>query len=228
MRKYSAILSLCLFVLFTFLPLQKTYAKATPGFQQIDLATLYWVYFGIPFPKSSGISPTTKVNVPTPIITQAPNAGTSATLTPTPTKPPTLISTRTSLPTATLTPQLTRTTAMDPTETMLMQGINQYRASQGLGPVANDPHTCSFAQTRANEIGNGFNHDGFNNRVSNKTLPYPSYHQVTENIAETQDPNQVVTLWVNSPGHAENMRQDTPYVCVKWSGNFYAYEGWRP
>jgi uncharacterized protein YkwD len=109
-----------------------------------------------------------------------------------------------------------------------MNAINDYRKSQGLSAVKTDPYTCSFAKIRAQEITQGFNHDGFSNRITSHTLPYPTYHQVTENIAMTSDYKRVVTLWINSPGHAENMRRDTPYVCVESSGNYYAYEGWRP
>ncbi len=113
-------------------------------------------------------------------------------------------------------------------EQYFIDQINKYRAQNNLGPVKTDSYTCDFAKVRAKEITTGFNHDGFTNRVNSKTLPYPSYHQITENIAMTSNYTQVVTMWINSPGHAENMRQDTPYVCVESSGNYFAYEGWRP
>lgn len=120
------------------------------------------------------------------------------------------------------------TTSSDPKVTYMMNAINKYRTSLGLSSVKTDSYTCNFAKIRAKEITTDFSHDGFNQRVNNHTLPYPSYSQITENIAMTQDYKQVVQLWINSPGHAENMRQDTPYVCVQYSGNYYAYEGWRP
>jgi uncharacterized protein YkwD len=110
----------------------------------------------------------------------------------------------------------------------IMNQINTYRKSLGLSEVQTDPYTCNFATTRAKEISTGFNHDGFNNRLNNHTLPYPGYYTITENIAETSNYQQVETLWQNSPGHAENMRADTPYVCVESFGNDYAYEGWKP
>lgn len=109
-----------------------------------------------------------------------------------------------------------------------MQKINEYRSSQGLAGVKTDSYTCGFAATRAEEITRSFNHDGFSNRINSRTLPYPSYRKVTENIAMTSDYKQVVTMWINSSGHAENMRQDTPNVCVAKFGSYYAYEGWRP
>jgi uncharacterized protein YkwD len=106
--------------------------------------------------------------------------------------------------------------------------INAYRAQNGLGPVSTNSEVCSFAAIRAQEIASDFSHNGFTNRINSKTLPYSSYHEVTENIAMNSDASQIVTMWINSPGHAENMRKDTPYVCVAQSGNYFAYEGWHP
>lgn len=109
-----------------------------------------------------------------------------------------------------------------------LEQINDYRRSQGLSSVRPEPNTCSFAVSRTQEIISAFNHDGFTGRINNKTLPYPNYHFVTENIARNSNYQEVVKEWINSPGHAANMRADTPFVCVKSSGNFYVYEGWKP
>lgn len=110
----------------------------------------------------------------------------------------------------------------------IMNAINDYRKSQGLSSVKTDTYTCDFAKVRAKEIESDFNHDGFKDRINSKTLPYPTYSAVTENLAQTSDYKKVVNLWINSSGHAENMRKDTPYVCVEQNGTYYAYEGWRP
>ncbi len=113
-------------------------------------------------------------------------------------------------------------------KTYIMLAINNYRLSRGLSEVQIDPYTCALAKTRAQEISREFNHDGFKNRINNNLLPYPTYSEVTENIASTSDFKRVVDLWINSPGHAENMRKNTPYVCVENYGMYYVYEGWRP
>lgn len=110
----------------------------------------------------------------------------------------------------------------------LIDQVNAYRASQGLGPVQVSTETCNFASTRAQEITTNFSHDGFNSRLSGGTLPYAHWTAVTENIAETANPQSVVQLWINSPEHAANMRADTPYVCIQQNGNYYAYEGMKP
>ncbi len=97
-----------------------------------------------------------------------------------------------------------------------------------MSQVSENTETCAFASARANEISSNFNHDGFTNRVNSNTLPYPTYSTVAENIAMNSDASQVVPGWINSPGHAENMLKDVPFGCVKNSGNYFAFEAWRP
>lgn len=120
------------------------------------------------------------------------------------------------------------TPSSDEVKSYIMSAINDYRRSQGLSEVKTDPYTCDFAKVRAEEISKSFSHSGFNARVQNKTLPYPSYSTVTENIAMNSDYKKVVSAWINSSGHAANMRANTPNVCVEKFNNFYAYEGWKP
>lgn len=117
------------------------------------------------------------------------------------------------IPSATASPQIN-------SHKTIMDKVNDYRATQGLSPVVEDPNTCNYAQLRANELTTNFSHDG--------TQPPYSYSVVTENIAMTSNPDEVVDMWINSPGHAENMRRDTPYVCVRNIGAYFAYEGWKP
>jgi len=106
--------------------------------------------------------------------------------------------------------------------------INEYRASQGISAAQPNAETCSFARTRAGEISSNFNHDSFTQKISSNTLPYPSYSLVTENIAMTGNFMDAVNIWLNSGPHAENMRKDTPFICVEQNGNYFAYEGWKP
>ena len=139
---------------------------------------------------------------------------------------PTIFLRPTAVPSITLTSSPANTG--DIIQNYIMSGINSYRKSLGLSEVKTDSYSCSFARTRAQEISTAFNHDGFTNRVNSRTLPYPSYSLITENIAMNPDYKNVVGAWINSAPHAENMRRDTPYVCVEKYGNYYAYEGWRP
>lgn len=158
--------------------------------------------------------------------TPTPSQAVVSLVTPTQVPTPTPTPTPTSIPPQS-TPVQVLSSQEDP-KIFIMNAINAYRAQFNLSPVKTDSYTCDFAKIRAQEISTNFNHDGFNNRINSNTLPYPSYKYVNENIAMTSDYKEVVKLWENSPGHAENMRADTTYVCVEASGNYYAYEGWKP
>ncbi len=161
-----------------------------------------------------------RVRRPTPTSTLQPTSTPIPTPTPTATPSPTPTKAKpTSTPAPTSSPSI---------PDYLLNKVNDYRKSNGLPAVNSNSETCSFAATRAKEISTSFNHDGFTNRINNHTLPYASYHQITENIAMNSDYRGVVDQWINSPGHAENMKKDTPFVCIAKYGNYYAYEGWKP
>lgn len=166
-----------------------------------------------------------------PTITTSP----MSTLTPTPTLTATItpaVSPRPSItPTSRLKPKVVLTSAPAPEVSVkddMMNEINSYRKSQGLSIVTIDSNACNFAVTRVGEIVSNFNHDGFTNRLNSHTLPYPTYTSVTENIAMNSNYRNVVNEWINSSGHAANLRADTTYACIGQSGNYYAYEGWKP
>lgn len=110
----------------------------------------------------------------------------------------------------------------------ILDQVNQYRAKYGLNKVIENAAACAFARLRLEEVAQQFNHDGFQNRIKSGTLPYPDYSRVTENLAKTNASENVVPMWSNSPAHAANMREDTPYVCIARSGEYYVYEGWKP
>ncbi len=109
----------------------------------------------------------------------------------------------------------------------LIAEINNYRQSHGLAAVKTDPYTCNFAKIRVQEISAEFNHNGFYNRVQSKTLPYPSYRLVIENLAWAPSGQNVVNMWINSATHAANMLKNTSFVCVENYGDYYALEGWK-
>lgn len=176
------------------------------------------------FPTGSTSSPTptpTRSMTPTPTVTNQVSPTPTRIATPTPTRAPSPTPTPTSVP-------VSGSVTLDSIQIYILNAINNYRASLNLYKVKADPYTCNFAKVRAQEISTSFNHDGFRNRVNNRTLPYPSYSKITENIAMTSNYQNVVNMWINSAGHAANMRADTPYVCVAKYGNYYAYEGWKP
>ena len=131
-------------------------------------------------------------------------------------------------PTILPTSQPTQTPQLSNVSTYILNGVNEYRTSLDLSPIQASKETCAFAAIRAQEISHGFNHNGFYERVKNHTLPYSWWTHATENIAEAPDYHEIVKLWKNSPEHAANMRDNTPYVCIEQYGPYYAYEGMRP
>ncbi len=170
------------------------------------------------------------------IAQQAMPAVQSATITAT--KPAELLPITTIEQTPTVIPKIAPTIIPTPTpvttnlttevKTDIMNEINTYRATKGLSAVHVSGETCAFAKLRAEEISKNFNHDGFNHRVATKTLPYAHWSKVSENLATTPNYKEVVTLWKNSPAHAANLREPTPFVCIEQFGNYYAYEGMHP
>lgn len=146
----------------------------------------------------------------------------------TPTSKPTDIPTLTPEPATIEVSNVSNTTNSSNIGLNLMNQINEFRSGKGLAPLSTDGYTCAFATLRAQEISNSFNHDGFNQRINDKSLPYPSYSSIAENIAMNSDPNQVVQKWIESSGHNENMSKNVPYGCVGTNGNYYSFEAWAP
>jgi len=177
-----------------------------------------------------------------PKIVQVLNPSPTSLPTPTPTLSPIPSPTPTATPSPTITPTPTKT-IVSPTKAPvesapvvssgdtaleLMKQINDFRAGKGLGSFSTDGYTCSFAVTRAKEIESDFSHSGFRNRIDGKSLPYPSFTGISENIAMNSDPNAVVQGWIDSPGHNENLSNSHAHACVGKSGNNYAFESWNP
>lgn len=109
----------------------------------------------------------------------------------------------------------------------LITKVNEFRKSKGLTAVKTNMQTCNFAQIRAKEAAESFTHEGFYNRISSKTLPYPRYRLVTENLAWAPKNQDAVQMWVNSPTHAANMLKNINFACIKKQGDYYAFEGLR-
>ncbi len=191
--------------------------------------TIFWAGISLFFPPpvlSQRVvtpTPTPHKEILRPTVTAAPSP-----LAPTPTEeakpvvyvPPTA--------TPTQTPVIMNVVSSGSGEQGMLDAVNRYRSSQGLAAVSEDGNTCAFANTRAGEVSGSFSHDGFQNRVNNHTLPYPSYHLVVENIAMNSNQDDVVNSWINSPTHAENLRANTQFACIGRSGDYYAYEAWQP
>lgn len=181
-----------------------------------------------------GIIPTPQPTS-TPVLSPSPGPTSTSNVAITPSPVPTLISTpvptfvTTSVPTSVSTPVSTIVpTSGGPPGDFLMAEINNFRRSKGLASVSTDPYTCNFAGIRVKEISASFNHDGFTSRLNSHTLPYSSYRLVVENIAKNGNFQDVVKMWINSPGHAKNLLADVSLGCIENSSNYFVYEGWKP
>lgn len=196
------------------------------------IALLFLIAFLTRFSLSSSkqiSQASTKENIPTqptasPYPTQPPQP--TPTSTPTPTTPmpiyttpptPTYVTPPTFTPTPTTAPILP---SLD-VSSYLISEVNRYRTSLGLGPVQTSSATCDFALIRAQEISINFSHDGFH-------IPYATMSHATENLAQTSNYQDVVPMWIGSTTHAENLRADTPFACIKQYGDYYAFEGMKP
>lgn len=196
------------------------------------------VKFVVRFPWNS--SKTTQIAIITPVVPAAiPTIIPTLTPTAIPSSTPTLT------PTATPTPEPQKTIVSEnlgereqksdvpdssggeTVDQYLMRKMNEYRTQNGMPEIGSDEKTCEFAMTRAREIASDFSHAGFRSRIDSNSLPYPNYGYVNENIAQNSDFTRVIDSWIKSPGHAENMRQNLSTACIRHSGEYYVFEGWR-
>lgn len=86
--------------------------------------------------------------------------------------------------------------------------VNRERAAQGLSALTADPAVASAAQVRAREQEQSFSHTRPNGQSAFTALSEANagYRGAGENIAMGQTtPAQVMTDWMNSPGHRSNI-----------------------
>lgn len=86
--------------------------------------------------------------------------------------------------------------------------VNEERAKEGLAPLTVDEQTGKAATVRAKEIQTNFSHTRPNGSSFSTVLSenQVSYRGAGENIAWGQKtPEEVVTGWMNSPGHRANI-----------------------
>jgi uncharacterized protein YkwD len=94
------------------------------------------------------------------------------------------------------------------------QGVNGYRISHGLRPLALNPLISQVATAHSREMAGGeipFGHDGFQQRVRTLKQSF-SFSKVAENIGYNMgyaDPaSKAVNSWLHSPKHLENIEDD--------------------
>jgi len=105
--------------------------------------------------------------------------------------------------------------------------INQHRSSIGLNPIEIDQQYASayaVEHTKYMISIKNMNHDNFHYRQ--QALTYQGAQRVGENVAfGYQDPQVVVSAWLNSPSHKRNIEGDYTHsgfgIMQDTNGNFY-------
>lgn len=96
----------------------------------------------------------------------------------------------------------------DPAKNIL-QGINDYRMSQGLTPLIMHPIISQIAKRHSQEMADNkmpLGHQGFNQRSNELFHQLKSCWGFAENVAYLYtNPQDVVALWLNSAGHRKNI-----------------------
>lgn len=100
-------------------------------------------------------------------------------------------------------------------EGQIHQKINEYRASQGLAPLAIDYRITNESRLYSAKMASGaatFSHDGFEQRAASLEKQALKYESVAENLALLQGYDDLATVavqgWIDSPGHHKNIVGD--------------------
>ncbi|MET0907988.1 MAG: CAP domain-containing protein [Ilumatobacteraceae bacterium] len=93
----------------------------------------------------------------------------------------------------------------------VVDSANQYRAQSGLGAVSIDQRLTNAAQSHANDMAarSVMTHTGASGSTAGQRINVAGYGWTTwaENVAAGQTtPGEVMNAWMNSPGHAANVR----------------------
>lgn len=87
--------------------------------------------------------------------------------------------------------------------------INQHRAERHLKPLTWDDDIAKGAYKHSKDMAKGrvpFGHTGFDERVDRLMKDIPRSNAAAENVAYgAQTAEQVVDMWLNSPGHKKNI-----------------------
>lgn len=90
--------------------------------------------------------------------------------------------------------------------TQVIQLVNAERQKAGLSPLQADSWLNSYALTRSKELPSNFNHVRPDGSDPLTPVMKHGYMSAGENIAYGYTtPEDVVTAWMNSPGHRKNI-----------------------
>lgn len=88
--------------------------------------------------------------------------------------------------------------------------VNQYRAKKNLPALQTNGAIAAAAQKHSNNMAArrvGFGHGGFDNRIDKLLHGIKGAYAGAENVAYgSKTAEDVVRLWINSPGHRKNIK----------------------
>ena len=115
--------------------------------------------------------------------------------------------------------------ALADTDASVLASINQYRASQHLRLIQEDPYTCTVAAIRAVQIMNDYSHAGFYPLVRSSWVPQGMWH---ENLADKWGSDfSILLAWQRSSLHNANLLAPLQAGCVRHVGNYWVFEGFH-
>jgi uncharacterized protein YkwD len=94
----------------------------------------------------------------------------------------------------------------------VLEHINEYRAKKGLKALEMNTTISEAAEEHSKYMGNKtvrINHDGFEERMHGLMKALKPANGAAENVANGQHTaKEVVSMWIASPGHRENIEGD--------------------
>jgi len=94
----------------------------------------------------------------------------------------------------------------------ILSKINQHRSSKGLSPLKMNTQITAEAEEHSQQMASGktsFGHSGFDARVKRISNVLGPARKSAENVAlGSKSPEEVVSGWLNSPGHKQNIEGD--------------------
>ncbi|MFC3745943.1 CAP domain-containing protein [Paenibacillus sp. GCM10012306] len=180
---------------------------------------------GLPFNFNNGTNVSKPQTTPAPVATPAPTPA-KPVATPAPTAPPKATP-------APAKPAPTQAPAVGQAGTFTQQIVtlvNKERAAAGLSPVSALDSLNKVAATKATDMrsNNYFDHNSptYGSPFDMMKSFGITYRAAGENIAMGQrSPEEVMTAWMNSPGHRANiLNKDFNYIGVGFDNNYWVQE----
>ncbi len=104
----------------------------------------------------------------------------------------------------------------------ILKLVNEHRAEMGLRPLKMNDQISPYAEQHSHNMAIKkvpFGHDGFDSRMESVSGKVPS-NSWAENVAYgSDDPKEIVDMWLHSSGHRKNIEGDYNQTGIGISGN---------